>query len=286
MGKNWLPLVLWGEGQWNLPEDARGTDDSRVIMTSRQAAQKTPATPHIPLVQRPPQKMFLWALLYLAGPVHTASMWTLPGWAGHCTQQNLQVRTCPFTLTPTHTATHHAYSHATTKIYPSTIKTLILCHPTCISSPWGYIQLVYTYLERYVNTSKCTTIKVNVILVAFIFPFSTLYIGTFSHVDYWDHNRGMSVSYMASWPSLTSWNIITWSPTPIHCPKATSHGDAVPHYSTHEASVYRFFKWLLHPIFSYGPRKSWPITIKCGSPLSQDLITWPMCICTRRRYLG
>ena len=34
------------------------------------------------------------------------------------------------------------------------------------------------------NTGKYTIIKVNVILVALIFPFSTLHIVTFSDVDY------------------------------------------------------------------------------------------------------
>ena len=76
----------------------------------------------------------------------------------------------------------------------------MLCHPTCISSPWGYVQLVYTYLEIYVNPGKYTTIKVNVILVALIFPFSTLHIVTFSDVDYWDHNRGTFVTQVSSCP--------------------------------------------------------------------------------------
>ena len=34
-----LGFTLRGETHWHLPEDTRGTDDSRVIMTSRQAAQ-------------------------------------------------------------------------------------------------------------------------------------------------------------------------------------------------------------------------------------------------------
>ena len=93
-------------------------------------------------------------------------------------------RRSPFILTSTHTATHYAYSDATTNIYPTTIKTEIHCHPTCIFSPREYVQLVYTYVEIYVNTGKCTTIKMNVILVALIFPFCTLYIVTFSDVDF------------------------------------------------------------------------------------------------------
>ena len=32
-------FTLWGEDHWHLPKDARGTDDSRVIMTARQASQ-------------------------------------------------------------------------------------------------------------------------------------------------------------------------------------------------------------------------------------------------------
>jgi len=40
------------------------------------------------------------------------------------------------------------------------------------------------YLEISANTGKCTKIKVNVILIALIFPFSTLQIVTFSDVEY------------------------------------------------------------------------------------------------------
>ena len=180
-------------------------------------------------------------------------------------------RRYPFTLTSTHTTAHHAYSDATTNIYPTTIKTEIHCHPTCISSPREYVQLVYTYVEIYVNTGKCTTIKMNVILVALIFPFCTLYIVTFSDVDFWDDNRGTVFTYVAFCPSLISQTNITWSPTPIHCPKATSHCDVVANYASQEASVYRFFKWILQPTFSYAPRKIWPTTIKSGSPHSQNL---------------
>ena len=32
-------FTLWGEDHWHLPEDARGMDNSRVFITSRQAAQ-------------------------------------------------------------------------------------------------------------------------------------------------------------------------------------------------------------------------------------------------------
>ena len=171
-------VTFWGEDKWNPPEDGRGTDASRVIMTSREAAQG--------LLQlwahqwsRSHHRDVLWALLYLDSPVHTAPRWTQPIWAGHCTQEDLGRSTCPFTSTSTHTAAHHAYSDATTNIYPTTIKTLIFCHASCISSPWGYVQLVYTYLEICVNTGKCTTINVNVILSSI--KFSILYI-THSHI--------------------------------------------------------------------------------------------------------
>ena len=70
--------------------------------------------------------------------------------------------TCPFPLTFTHTAAHHAYSDATTNIYPTTIKTLILCHPNCKSSPRGYVQLIYTlsrdiceHRKMHNNQGKC-----------------------------------------------------------------------------------------------------------------------------------
>lgn len=41
---------------------------------------------------------------------------------------------------------------------------------------------------------------------------------------------------------LMSWTNITWSPTRIHCQWPTSHGHIIAHYSTQEASDYRFFK--------------------------------------------
>lgn len=37
-----LCFTLWREDQWHLPKDARGTDDTRVIMTSRQTVQGQP----------------------------------------------------------------------------------------------------------------------------------------------------------------------------------------------------------------------------------------------------
>ena len=40
------------------------------------------------------------------------------------------------------------------------------------------------YLEISANTGKCTTITMNVILVALISPFSKLHIVTFSDVEY------------------------------------------------------------------------------------------------------
>lgn len=42
-----VALTLWGEDHWNLPEDARGTDDSMVIMTSRQTLKNTCNSTHI-----------------------------------------------------------------------------------------------------------------------------------------------------------------------------------------------------------------------------------------------
>lgn len=92
-------------------------------------------------------------------------------------------RRYPFTLTSTHTDGHRAYSDATTNIYPTTIKTAIHCHPTCFYFAREYVQLVYTFVEIYMNTGKCTTIKVNVILVVLNFAFYPLYIVTFSDVD-------------------------------------------------------------------------------------------------------
>ena len=88
-------VTFWGEDKWNPPEDGRGTDASRVIMTSREAAQG--------LLQlwahqwsRSHQRDVLWALLYLDRPVHTGPRWTQPIWAGHCNQEVLQEENLPF----------------------------------------------------------------------------------------------------------------------------------------------------------------------------------------------
>ena len=162
-------------------------------MTSRKAAQGLLQL-HARHSSRGHHKDVLWALLYLDSPVHRAPRGTQPNWAGHCTQEDFQEEYLPF-----HPNIHtYCCSSCIFWCYNKHIskhhQTLILCHPTCISSPWGYVQLVYTYLEIYLNTGKYTIIKVNVILVALIFPFSTLHIVTFSDVDYWDHNRGMFIT--------------------------------------------------------------------------------------------
>ena len=85
-----LGFSLWGEDHWHLLEDARGTDDSRVIMTSRQEAQGPHASPCTSLVQMPPQKIFLWALVCLGRCAYKKSMSTAPGWAGHGIQLGLE----------------------------------------------------------------------------------------------------------------------------------------------------------------------------------------------------
>ena len=52
---------------------------------------RTPATPPTSLVQRPPQMMFLWALLWPGRCVHRESRSTAPGWAEHIKQCGLKV---------------------------------------------------------------------------------------------------------------------------------------------------------------------------------------------------
>ena len=52
---------------------------------------RTPATPHTSLAQRPPQMMFLWALLWPGRCVHRESTSAAPGWAGHIEQCGLKV---------------------------------------------------------------------------------------------------------------------------------------------------------------------------------------------------
>ena len=90
--------------------------------------------------------------------------------------------------------------------------------------------------------------------------FSVLYI-THSHIFRCGLLRSWSryVCHLGGFLALLmSWTNITWSPTPIHCPWPTSHGDIIAHYSTQEASDYRFFKCWLPPTFIHAPRKSWP----------------------------
>ena len=136
-------VTLWGEDEWNRSEVVRGTDDSRVIMTSRKAAQGLLRL-HARHSSRGHHKDVLWALLYLDSPVHRAPRGTQPNWAGHCTQEDFQEEYLPF-----HPNIHtYCCSSCIFWCYNKHIskhhQTLILCHPTCISSPWGYVQLVYT----------------------------------------------------------------------------------------------------------------------------------------------
>ena len=129
----------WGEDEWNGPKHGRGTDDSRVIMTTRQAAQGLLRLPASHSSRGRHKGCFVSITL----PGQHLGELNLSGQGG-ARRRTCRRTTCPFPLTFTHTAAHHAYSDATTNIYPTTIKTLILCHPTCKSSPWGYVQLVYT----------------------------------------------------------------------------------------------------------------------------------------------
>ena len=66
---------------------------------------------------------------------------------------------------------------------------------------------------------KGSASKVNVILVAFPFPFSTLYVFTFSDLNNWHQNLGMFHSSVASRDYPVPWNNITWSRTPFQLPR-------------------------------------------------------------------
>ena len=57
------------------------------------------------------------------------------------------------------------------------------------------------------------------ILVAFPFPFSTLYVFTFSDLNNWHQNLGMFHSSVASRDYPVPWNNITWSRTPFQLPR-------------------------------------------------------------------
>lgn len=124
---------------------------------------------------------------------------------------------------PFHIHTHmhlcSSYPDAATKIYWYLLKSWTDCHPTYTSSPWELLQLVYRYLEKCVNIGWMNTKQGECVLVAFTFPLSTLYVSTFSDLNYWDHNQGMIDRSVASRDYRIPWNNINWSPTPNHLPR-------------------------------------------------------------------
>ena len=174
--------------------------------------------PSTSLAQKTPQTMFLWALLYPAAAQYTDSTWTAPVWAGHCTQLDFQVEDCPLTLTPTHTFAHHILmlQQRFTNFLLKHEHTVIPLASLLLENLFSWFTGIWRNMWTW---GKWSTSKVNVIPVAFTFPFSTLYVVTFSDLDYWDHNWGLFDNSVASRGSLISWNNITWSPTPIHHPR-------------------------------------------------------------------
>lgn len=124
----------------------------------------------------------------------------------------------PFTLTPTHNFHHHILmlQQRFTNFLLKHGHTVIPLASFLLENLFSWFTGIWRNMWTW---GKWSTSKVNVIPVAFTFPFSTLYVVTFSDLDYWDHNWGLFDNSVASRGSLISWNNITWSPTPIHHPR-------------------------------------------------------------------
>ena len=112
-----------------------------------------------------------------------------------------------------------SYPGDATKIYRFLLKSWTDCHPTCTSSPWESFQLLYRYLEKYVNIGKGSPWKVTVILVAFPIHFSIFYVFTFSDLNNWHQHLGMFHSSVTSRDYPIPWNNITWRHTPFQLPR-------------------------------------------------------------------
>ena len=131
----------------------------------------------------------------------------------------------------THTYLCSSYPGDATKIYRFLLKSWTDCHPTCTSSPWESFQLLYRYLEKYVNIGKGSPWKVTVILVAFPFPFSTLYVFTFSDLNNWHQNLGIFSQFCGFQGLPIPWNNVTWSCTPFQLsrpPVMLMHSSVLP----------------------------------------------------------
>ena len=100
-------FTLWGEDHWHLPEDARGMDNSRVFITSRQAAQgHLQLHTHITGPDTTTNDVLVSLTLPSCSTVHRFYMnCTCLGRALHTA--GLPGGDFPFTLTPTHTFAHH-----------------------------------------------------------------------------------------------------------------------------------------------------------------------------------
>ena len=103
------------------------------------------------------------------------------------TQQDFQVEDFPLTLTASYTFAHHILmlqqiftdfplNHGHNLVHATSLLLLNL-----FSWSTGIWRNLWTQ-------SKWSASKVNVILLAFIFPFSTLYMVIFSYMKYW-HNQ-------------------------------------------------------------------------------------------------
>lgn len=177
-----------------------------------------PANQSTSLVQKTPQMIFLWALLYPAAVQYTDSTLTAPVWAGHCTQQDFQVEDCPLTLTPTHNFAHYILmlQQRFTNFLLKHGQTVIPLASLLLENLFSWLTSIWRNMWTW---DKWLASKVNVTLVAFTFAFSTLYVVTVLEQDYWDHNWGLFDNSVASRGSLISWNNISWKPTPIHHPR-------------------------------------------------------------------
>ena len=113
---------------------------------------RTPATPHTSLAQRPPQMMFLWALLWPGRCVHRESTSAAPGWAGHIEQCGLKVdvmiRVLPTLLFNFLLSSHHTLITAY-KMLQMLEKKNSQYPKTCIPPLWGSCHLLFVSAQRW-----------------------------------------------------------------------------------------------------------------------------------------
>lgn len=129
-------------------------------------------------------------------------------------------------LPPSHSHMYLSYiypshPHVPTRASPVPIHN-ISTHspPACISPPWRSAQLLYAYLEIYVNTGRMILLSVICYSISNYFTLFTLYMFTFFRGDQVNHPQGVVEIYVDPTAFLTSGRFTTCRPTPIAHPEA------------------------------------------------------------------